>query len=574
MPVGGIFVIRLSERYVAHDLDPLFFGWKIGSGTDFRLQRSVMLATVSKTAASGPDWEDWLIRRAAITDDNVALLLDCEEQPDAFVCAFEASADAHGGLPDMPREQLVRACLSVTRGVIALATAHLPFRFTAGQVMHDRDRASVLGLFSPEVPQRRVNDPDLAREVTKFVAAAIEWQLAARASDLDEFSRQQWRVALARLVDPAVTSTIAAVESALLAMLQDRALFAAPAGTAGPSTSAASASGIDARSVQETAATVRVPVDRMRLAERMAMGGDGPSSAAAPANEPAASAPRRVFPTPEVEIDTSVAGRRVEPEAGDDAPVSGETQYRTSSGRLLIDDFAAPPPLEEAQEWEEDRRPKSARVRWIGAGVAAIALAVIAVGLLIHHSMTTSPATGALLHPTASATHPHKTAKTAPSGGKGVGGKAPAGSVHSAGAPSSHRHSAGHASQPSGSVPTVTGQGSVQAFARLLRAGVALTAIRVHTVPGGTAGTVVSERRAAGVVTLTVSVPKGDALLPDLIGDSRAQAIQKLLAQGFGYLYYLKSHTGAPGLVYAQQPDPLAVIPSGTKVTIDVSAHY
>jgi hypothetical protein len=567
VPVGGIFVIRLSERYVAHDLDPLFFGWKIGSGTDFRLQRSVMLATVSKTAASGPDWEDWLIRRAAIADEHVALLLDCEEQPDAFVCAFEASADAHGGLPDMPREQLVRACLSVTRGVIALATAHLPFRFTAGQVMHDRDRASVLGLFSPEVPQRRVSDPDLAREVTKFVAAAIEWQLAARASDLDEFSRRQWRVALARLVDPAVTPTVAAVESALLAMLQDRALFAAPAGTAGSSTSAAQASEVDARSMQETAATVRVPVDRIRLAERMAMAGDGTSSAA-PASEPAAPATRRVFPTSEVEIDTPVAGRRVEPEAGDEATASGGIQYRTSSGRLLIDDFAAPPPLEEAEEWEEDRRPSSARVRWIGAGVAVIALAVIAVGLLVHRAATTSPGTGALLHPTASATHAHKTAKTAPSGGKG------AGSAQSGGAPSSHSHSAGHASQLSGSVPTVTGQGSAQAFARLLRGGVAPTAIHVHTVPGGTAGTVVSERRAAGVVTLTVSVPKGDALLPDLIGDSRAQAIEKLLAQGFGYLYYLKSHTGAPGLVYAQQPDPLAVIPSGTKVTIDVSAHY
>ncbi|MCY0869007.1 MAG: hypothetical protein OWT27_00240, partial [Firmicutes bacterium] len=461
------------------------------------------------------------------------------------------------------------------------------FRFTAGQVMHDRDRALVLGLFSPEVPKRRVADPELAREVTKFVAAAIEWQLAARAGDVDESVRQQWRAALTRLVDPTVTPTIAAVEAALVALLQDGSLFAESDPFQPRKSAAESGGALDLQYAQETAATMRVPVDRIRLAERSANrdedaapagaglgvvagltgsgadGGDSPRTG---------QAPRRVFPTPVVEIDTGVAGRRVEPDDGADPPPTSETEYRTAPRRLIIDDFAAPAELEAEQEWEPDRRSLSPRVKWIGVGVAVVAVAVIGVGLIIHQEALTSPSTVVPLHPGVLATHPHKGVHATHTASKGVGGVASGATRHS-GAAGAHQHGGRAAASPV-TLPTVTGQGSVQAFAHLLRAGVAPAAIHVHTEQGPTPGTVISERRVADGVALTVSVPKGDALLPDLIGLTRAQAISELLARDFGYLYYLKAHAGAPGIVYAEQPRPLAVIPIGTKVTIDVSAHY
>lgn len=125
-------------------------------------------------------------------------------------------------------------------------------------------------------------------------------------------------------------------------------------------------------------------------------------------------------------------------------------------------------------------------------------------------------------------------------------------------------------------VPNVVGQRVANAITRVQAAGFR---VQVREIPSRRgAGVVVRQQPPAGDrarrgSTVVLSVSRGPQLVsvPDLIGQSEAEAGATLARLGLRVNVVRVPSTDAPGTVVAQRPQPGARVPRGTTVRINVS---
>ena len=122
--------------------------------------------------------------------------------------------------------------------------------------------------------------------------------------------------------------------------------------------------------------------------------------------------------------------------------------------------------------------------------------------------------------------------------------------------------------------PPLIGADQGQAASRLAAAGLAVGAI-TGVVDPARAGTVIAENSPAGTleptgspVDLTISL--GAVTVPDLEGDTIAQAARELTALGLVAHIEHTAQCTDPGHVIGQRPAPGTIVAPGTAVTITI----
>ncbi|MCY0875341.1 MAG: PASTA domain-containing protein [Firmicutes bacterium] len=503
-------MITISERYEAQDLDPLCEGWHIGVGRDKRLDRSVILARYTGGGRDTPEMSRWLTRRAALSHTRVAQMLDLYQGPDTFVCVFEGGADSRFGLPNLPRVKLLQSCRYVVDGVQALAEAGVNVPFVGGQVLWDGGQPKVLGL-----PLSAVEAG--ADEVKPDLVQALGKYFG---------SLLEWH--LLSLPDQA-REELPAVWSAVMRRLL---------GEAGQAITDLSELGVILQTLEElpdVSTTVSATTQ--------------PGIAAEPRQK---LAPRRVI------IDDALLSQEDDDESYEYADEDSE-------------DF---------DEFEDDpgvtyrlRR----RLLPFAIGVVAVAVILLLGGItfshlgLFTHQQVAAPSPTAQPHPAAqSTTRSHPTGATAEPTAKAKGAQ---------GQPTTDPVTS---SDQQVATPVISGQSTVDAIDTLLKSGIPDSAINVVGVSsGGSAGEVLRTSLAPGqtwtpgeTVSVFVSVPQGETLIPDLVGMSVAEASQVLLGDHLHYSYQLTAHAQTPaGDVFAQSPGAYAVTSAQT-VDFQVAAKY
>lgn len=192
-------MISVSERYEAHDLDPLCEGWEVGVGRDTRLDRPVVLARYTGRAHDTKAMTTWLTKRATLSHVTVAQLLDLHKGPGDFVCIFEGTAESRFGLPNLSKTALLQSCRQVLAGAETLREAGLAVPFFGGQVLWDGQSAKLLGLpiGDLEVDTSMAN---VVVQLGQYFGSVLEWHLLSMGDHARQELPAVWQSVIKRLL--------------------------------------------------------------------------------------------------------------------------------------------------------------------------------------------------------------------------------------------------------------------------------------------------------------------------------------------------------------------------------------
>lgn len=519
---------QVTTRYEAQEWEPLLEGWRIARGRDVRLERTVILAAVSKGGMSSARMDAWMARRSALVHDRVAVLLDFAETPEAYVAVFEGTGVSIG-LPASADTRLIGACMEIVDGVQALFAARVPFAFTGGQILWERGAPLVMGLPHGRAEQGVLSESEYVREMSRYFGNVMEWQYVARRDNPG--SGAIWEQAMRRLkgVDGRGPETFVSLQTILRALLVDAEMEPIPVGP--PAQSAPSVASVRDLEADGTRPHVlpdgaaKVMAYRVADREPRLARGAGLESAVSRAEEPPV--------------------------------IPGFSQS------------AARPRVRRAVLW-----------------IAGLVVAVLAAAAYIWHGARGTNSLSAGSQPSVRGGQ-GSGEKQGSSSGSGTGGSSsqgtgekPAAAGGSVGSPSGGASSAKAgttaAYTPGSAAPlkSVVGRSPAAGVALLVGHGVSPSAIGWRTMTGAS-GDIVAAARSGSRVILTVAVPKGEELVPNLAGLTVSQAGSVLLSADFHYSYVLKSHPrGTAGRVYAQNPGAFTLAARGTNVSFEVAAHY
>lgn len=228
-------MIRLTERYSAENLEPLCDGWKMGIGYDARLDRSVVILSMSLSSVDHTGFDAWLAKRVTVSHPYTTELLDGAALERDFICVFEGVGSTRAGLPDMPRQELLSACLCVLQGAEALHGQGVGYHFSAGQVLWDGKEPRVLGLMPADGKQEDESQPKLARNLGLYFGHLCQWNVSSQIqSGNDPQVSPLFRLGLEKLLGQGSggCASFAEVNTTLQAMLMENGHIAgsAPAG--------------------------------------------------------------------------------------------------------------------------------------------------------------------------------------------------------------------------------------------------------------------------------------------------------------------------------------------------------
>ncbi len=225
-------MIRLTERYSAENLEPLCDGWKMGVGYDARLDRSVVILSMSLSSVDHTGFDAWLAKRVTVSHPYTTELLDGAALERDFICVFEGVGSTRAGLPDMPRQELLSACLCVLQGAEALHGQGVGFHFSAGQVLWDGKEPRVLGLMPADGKQVDESQPKLARNLGLYFGHLCQWNVSSQIqSGNDPQMSPLFRLGLEKLLGQGSggCASFAEVSTTLQAMLmEDRHIAGSP----------------------------------------------------------------------------------------------------------------------------------------------------------------------------------------------------------------------------------------------------------------------------------------------------------------------------------------------------------
>ena len=225
-------MIRLTERYSAENLEPLCDGWKMGIGYDARLDRSVVILSMSLSSVDHTGFDAWLAKRVTVSHPYTTELLDGAALERDFICVFEGVGSTRAGLPDMPRQELLSACLCVLQGAEALHGQGVGFHFSAGQVLWDGKEPRVLGLMPADGKQVDESQPKLARNLGLYFGHLCQWNVSSQIqSGNDPQMSPLFRLGLEKLLGQGSggCASFAEVSTTLQAMLmEDRHIAGSP----------------------------------------------------------------------------------------------------------------------------------------------------------------------------------------------------------------------------------------------------------------------------------------------------------------------------------------------------------
>jgi serine/threonine-protein kinase len=127
---------------------------------------------------------------------------------------------------------------------------------------------------------------------------------------------------------------------------------------------------------------------------------------------------------------------------------------------------------------------------------------------------------------------------------------------------------------PVSTVPPLIGADQGQAASRLAAAGLAVGAI-TSVVDPAPAGTVIASNSPAGTLEPTgspvdLTISRGAVTVPDLEGDTTAQAARELTALGLAARIEHTAQCTDPGHVIGQRPAAGTTVAPGTTVTITI----
>lgn len=174
-------MIRLTERYTAENLEPLCDGWKMGTGYDVRLDRPVIILAISLSTVNRAKFDAWLAKRVTVSHPYTAEVLDGAALEKDFICVFEGTDSTRAGLPDLPRQALLSACLNVLQGAEELHMRGVQFNFSAGQVLWDGREPHVLGVTPTGMQPLDESQEKLARDLGLYFGRLCQWNVSSQA---------------------------------------------------------------------------------------------------------------------------------------------------------------------------------------------------------------------------------------------------------------------------------------------------------------------------------------------------------------------------------------------------------
>ncbi len=508
-------MIRLTERYSAENLEPLCDGWKMGIGYDARLDRSVVILSMSLSSVDHTGFDAWLAKRVTVSHPYTTELLDGAALESDFICVFEGAGSTRAGLPDMPRQELLSACLCVLRGAEALHGQGVGYHFSAGQVLWDGKEPRVLGLMPADGKQVDESQPKLARNLGLYFGHLCQWNVSSQIqSGNDPQMSPLFRLGLEKLLGQGSggCASFAEVSTTLQAMLMEDGHIAGSAPTGRREDGALS----------HAAGNPAVLSDEARRQAR---------------------------------FDDARAGR-TSVDAGMDA----------AGLRNEMDDGAV-----DDDDWVDDQGESSGTLRRSLIGGVLIAGALL-VGIVAVNQWKTV-AQGTVAAGSGSAGQSSSAGQqTQTPGSKGASGGSP-GSTPSSG---SSQPQSGTIPNVAGMTPQSAISQLVAAGIAKTRIGVESiagsgAAGRVTaTMP--TAG---SSLQSGQSVVMQVDVPAGEQLVPNLVGLPLKTAENTLLQDKFHFAYTDHSESGsAVGTVYSQTPLPYSIAAPWTNVHFVVASHY
>ncbi len=228
-------MIRLTERYTAENLEPLCDGWKMGTGYDIRLDRPVIILAISLSTVDRAKFDAWLANRVTVSHPYTAEVLDGAALEKDFICVFEGTDSTRAGLPDLPRQALLSACLNVLQGAEELHVRGVQFNFSAGQVLWDGREPHVLGVTPTGMQSVDESQEKLARDLGLYFGRLCQWNVSSQAqSGSASQVSPLFRMGLEKLLGQGSggCASFAEVHTTLQAMLIEDGILAgtAPAG--------------------------------------------------------------------------------------------------------------------------------------------------------------------------------------------------------------------------------------------------------------------------------------------------------------------------------------------------------
>ncbi len=529
-------MIRLTERYSVENLEPLCDGWRMGNGHDARLERPVVVLSVSLSAVDRTEFDAWLAKRVAVSHPYISELLDGAALDGNFLCIFEGAGGARAGLPDMPRQELLLACLSVLQSVESLHANGVGFHFSAGQVLWDGREPRVLGLLPADGKQADGSQSMLARNVGLYFGHLCQWNMGVAQGETASQVSPLFRMGLEKLLGQGNggCTSFAEVNTALQAMLMEDGFIPGAAAGKGAGGARPLAAGHPSSLSGEESRHTRFDDARVKRSPASVEMGAGV-------------------------VRNAGGGELAAEEAWRDRKERGDQgNWNDRNDQDGQDD---------QDDWEDDQDESSGTLRRslvAGALIVGAALLGIAAVNLWNALARSTVAAGSTPGQSAAASQQTPTS--------GSGGKA-GGSAHTTGG-----------SQPqSGTIPQVAGMTPQSAIRQLVAAGISATRVEVEAGGGsGAAGRVIATLPTAGsalqhgqTVMLRVDVPAGQQLVPNLVGLPLQTAENTLLQDKYHFAYIDHSKSGATlGTVYSQTPLPYSVAAPWTTVHFIVASHY
>ena len=192
-------MISLTGRYKAIELETLASGWRIGLGTDLKLDRNVIFAVLSQSSIDKQTLDAWLQCRSTLSHPYIAQLLDIALTDQEVICVFESAKTIQFGLPNLSSASLLSVFIQIVEGMETLFHSGIPSNFHIGELLYDGKKPSLLGLL-PRGYAEDFTEKAIVQNLALYLGHALEWVVVSGHAISHEPITPVWQTGLERLL--------------------------------------------------------------------------------------------------------------------------------------------------------------------------------------------------------------------------------------------------------------------------------------------------------------------------------------------------------------------------------------
>nr|NNM91140.1 PASTA domain-containing protein [Bacilli bacterium] len=197
-------MISLTGRYKAIELEALASGWRVGLGTDLKLDRNVVLAVLSQSSIDKQMLDAWLQCRSTLSHPYVAQLLDIALTDQDVICVFESAKMIQFGLPNLSSASLLTVFIQIVEGMETLFRSGISSNFHIGELLYDGKKPSLLGLL-PRGISEDITEKEIVQNLALYLGHALEWVVVSGHAISHEPIAPVWQTGLERLLRHSTT---------------------------------------------------------------------------------------------------------------------------------------------------------------------------------------------------------------------------------------------------------------------------------------------------------------------------------------------------------------------------------